>query len=69
MMSQPESVFGSAEQAESSPAKLNPAAEGLRRESELAMHYCPRCSTRLAAQSCKLMCPGCGYYMSCSDFY
>lgn len=34
-----------------------------------AMSYCPRCSARLAAQSCKLICPDCGYYMSCSDFY
>lgn len=35
----------------------------------LAMSYCPRCSARLAARSCKLICPDCGYYMSCSDFY
>jgi hypothetical protein len=36
---------------------------------ELAMSYCPSCSTRLKSRSCKLVCPGCGYYMSCSDFY
>jgi len=35
----------------------------------LAMSYCPQCSARLAARSCKLICPECGYYMSCSDFY
>jgi hypothetical protein len=34
-----------------------------------AMSYCPRCSARLAARSCKLICSDCGYYMSCSDFY
>jgi hypothetical protein len=33
-----------------------------------ASSYCPRCSARLASRSCKLICPGCGYYMSCSDF-
>ena len=33
-----------------------------------ASSYCPRCSVRLAPRSCKLICPGCGYYMSCSDF-
>jgi hypothetical protein len=36
---------------------------------ELALNYCPRCSARLASRSCKLVCPNCGYYMSCSDFY
>jgi len=36
---------------------------------DLAMSYCPRCSARLRARSCKLICPDCGYYMSCSDFY
>jgi len=35
----------------------------------LAIAYCPRCSARLRERSCKLICPGCGYYMSCSDFY
>jgi len=36
---------------------------------EFASEYCPRCSARLTARSCKMLCPGCGYYMSCSDFY
>ena len=36
---------------------------------ECASNYCPGCSTRLAPQSCKLICAVCGYYMSCSDFY
>jgi len=38
-------------------------------EAEFASNYCPRCAARLAARSCKLVCPSCGYYMSCSDFY
>jgi hypothetical protein len=49
------------------------ASEPLKRQGterhELAMSYCPRCSARLAERSCKLICPNCGYYMSCSDFY
>jgi methionyl-tRNA synthetase len=45
------------------PAKREDEHEGM------AMNYCPRCSTRLAERSCKLICPDCGYYMSCSDFY
>jgi len=38
-------------------------------QTEYASNYCPRCSARLEGRSCKLICPACGYYMSCSDFY
>jgi hypothetical protein len=31
--------------------------------------FCPVCSARLEAHKCKLRCPTCGYYMSCSDYY
>jgi hypothetical protein len=30
--------------------------------------WCPRCSTELINQKCKLRCPKCHYFMSCSDF-
>src|SRR6185437_8996740 len=32
------------------------------------MLYCPNCSRKLEPLSCKLRCPVCGYYMSCSDY-
>jgi hypothetical protein len=48
------------------PATMAPAGTP---ESDFASSYCPCCSTRLAARSCKMICAGCGYYMSCSDFY
>jgi predicted RNA-binding Zn-ribbon protein involved in translation (DUF1610 family) len=38
-------------------------------KSEAASEYCPACSRRLEARSCKFVCPSCGYYMSCSDYY
>ena len=30
--------------------------------------WCPRCSSELHNEKCKLRCPRCHYFMSCSDF-
>jgi tRNA(Ile2) C34 agmatinyltransferase TiaS len=35
---------------------------------EEALLYCPTCSQRLQERGCKLRCPRCGYYLSCSDY-
>jgi Zn finger protein HypA/HybF involved in hydrogenase expression len=49
--------------------KLEAVGSGQKVQVEYAMAYCPRCSAQLAQRSCKMICPSCGYYMSCSDFY
>ncbi len=50
-----------------------PAREDRRQERTPAepARTCPNCGAALADRSCKLQCPtpGCGYYLSCSDFY
>jgi hypothetical protein len=30
---------------------------------------CPNCGAKLVESRCKLLCPRCHYYMSCSDYY
>ena len=31
--------------------------------------YCPQCGIELTGDHCKLICPRCHYFMSCSDYY
>ena len=44
-------------------SNLEPATPGE------VMQVCPNCSTELRDKSCKLICPLCGFFLSCSDFY
>jgi len=55
------------------PRAGRPAAAGARPvdPAERALRTCPVCGHELAERRCKLYCPrpGCGYFLSCADFY
>jgi len=36
---------------------------------EAVIRTCPNCGAQLQESRCKLLCPRCHYYMSCSDYY
>ena len=50
--------------------ELSPAKDGRVKmpEVEQIERTCPNCGAQLGEQKCKLVCPTCSYFKSCSDF-
>ncbi len=53
-----------------SPAssEMKPGPEPVPGPSGEYWRWCPRCGHELHNEKCKLRCPRCHYFMSCSDF-
>jgi hypothetical protein len=49
------------------PAEDRAPADGCDVDREY-WRWCPRCGHELHNEKCKLRCPRCHYFMSCSDF-
>jgi Zn finger protein HypA/HybF involved in hydrogenase expression len=55
------------EQTPAVPKEPAPITCSLEADAE-PWRWCPRCGHELENHKCKLRCPRCHYFMSCSDF-
>jgi hypothetical protein len=51
------------------PPLSSPGVESTSTDPDAVIRTCPNCGARLQESRCKLLCPRCHYYMSCSDYY
>ena len=49
-----------------SPAALRPERSADPGE---VIRTCANCGARMEERKCKLLCHGCGYFLSCADYY
>jgi hypothetical protein len=49
-------------------APMTPPASTAASPSDV-MRTCANCGSQLEERKCKLICHGCGYFLSCSDYY
>jgi hypothetical protein len=53
---------------DSPSANTDRAPQGVPEDNGEYWRWCPRCGHELHNEKCKLRCPRCHYFMSCSDF-
>jgi hypothetical protein len=45
------------------------ASVGRQPDPNRLMRTCANCGAEMEERKCKLICHGCGYFLSCSDYY
>jgi hypothetical protein len=53
----------------SAPEPDPPASVRRQPDPNRLMRTCANCGAELEERKCKLICHGCGYFLSCSDYY
>jgi len=57
--------------ATSTPRVEHPSTRGIppQPDPNRLMRTCANCGSTMEERKCKLICRGCGYFLSCSDYY
>ena len=48
---------------------VTPSVQPQASDSGNLMRTCANCGSTIEERKCKLICRGCGYFLSCSDYY
>jgi hypothetical protein len=50
-------------------APPSPSVQPQASDPDELMRTCANCGSAMLERKCKLICTGCGYFLSCSDYY
>jgi hypothetical protein len=68
-MHQPADPLSVWSQAWASPSVQTGAVGQQAADPSTVMRTCANCGSPMEERKCKLICHGCGYFLSCSDYY